>query len=195
MKKILIIDDDKDMCQLLSDVVISEGHTPLTAHDGRTAIQELRTHPPDLVLLDIKLPGMSGMKVLQEIKEIDEELNVIMLTGYGDIKDAVTAIKLGAFDYITKPFEIDDITENISIALQAGAQKHSGPSLSLREKEVLNWLKKGKSSNEASAILEISERTVNYHVTNIMHKLNASSRTHAISLAIERGLISGDSSI
>ncbi len=195
MKKILIIDDDKDMCQLLSDVVISEGHTPFTAYDGRTAIQELRTHTPDLVLLDIKLPGMSGMDVLQELKEIDEDLNVIMLTGYGDIKDAVKTIKLGAFDYITKPFEIDDITANISTALKAGARNTSGPSLSLREKEVLSWLKKGKSSNEASVILEISERTVNYHVTNIMNKLNAASRTHAISLAIEQGLISGDSSV
>ncbi len=194
MKKILIIDDDNDMCQLLSDIVSSEGHTPLTAQNGRTALQEIRTHAPDLVLLDIKLPGMGGMEVLQEIKEIDGKLNVIMLTGYGDIKDAVKAIKLGAFDYITKPFENDDIIANIKNALHAGSRNNSGPSLSLREKEVLNWLKQGKSSNEASAILEISERTVNYHVNNIMAKLNAASRTHAISLAIERGLISGDTS-
>lgn len=195
MEKILIIDDDKDMCQLLSDIVRSEGHTFLTAHDGRTALKEIRTYAPDLVLLDIKLPGMNGMEVLKEVKAIDEKLNVIMLTGYGEIKDAVKAIKLGAFDYITKPFENDDIIANITNALHAGSRNNSGPSLSLREKEVLNWLKQGKSSNEAAAILEISERTVNYHVNNIMVKLNAASRTHAISLAIEQGLISGDSFI
>ncbi len=192
MSKVLIIDDDKGMCQLLSDIIISEGFKAFDAQDGIMALKEVRTHTPDVVLLDIKLPGMDGMKVLEEIKSIDESLVVIMLTGYGDIKDAVKTIKMGAFDYITKPFENDDIVEIIKNALHARQQNKPGASLSLREKEVINWLKKGKSSADMSIILEISERTVNYHVNNIMHKLNAVSRTHAISLAIEQGLISGD---
>ena len=192
MNKVLIIDDDKDMCKLLSDIILSAGHKPFDAQDGQKAIKAVRTHAPDIVLLDIKLPGMDGMMVLEEIKAIDESLLVVMLTGYGDIKDAVKAIKLGAFDYITKPFENDDIIEIINNALSA--RKHSSPgvALSLREKEVINWLKKGKNSADVSIILEISERTVNYHVNNIMNKLDAVSRTHAISLAIEQGLISGD---
>lgn len=192
MKKVLIIDDDRDMRRLLTDIIKSEGYTPLNARDGKKALREVRTHSPDVVLLDIRLPGMNGMKVLEEIKEIDECLAVIMLTGYGDIKDAVKAIKLGAFDYITKPFENEDIINNIKNALQARGNSSQCASLSLREKEVLNWLKKGKSSGDVSMILEISERTVNYHVNNIMQKLNAVSRAHAISLAIEQGLISGD---
>jgi len=192
MNKILIIDDDKDMCQLLSDIVKSEGHKPLDAADGKVALEKVRSYSPDVVLLDIKLPGMNGMKVLEEIKEIDENLAVIMLTGYGDIKDAVKAIKMGAFDYVTKPFENDSIIETINNALQAVQHSSSGRGLSLREKEVLNWLNKGKRSSEISVVLKISERTVNYHVNNIMQKLNAESRAHAISLSIQLGLISGD---
>lgn len=192
MTKILIIDDDKDMCKLLSDIIVSEGHKAVDAQDGKRALNEVRTHNPDVVLLDIKLPGTNGMKVLEQIKEIDESLAVIMLTGYGDIKDAVKAIKIGAFNYVTKPFENEDIIENINDALHSRQRMSPGSALSLREKEVLNWLKKGKSSSEIATILAISQRTVNYHVNNIMQKLNAVSRTHAISLAIQQGLISGD---
>lgn len=191
MDKILIIDDDRDMQLVLSDIVRSEGYEAIVAGNGRQALKELSIHSPDLVLLDIRLPGMNGMSVLEEIKRIDKNLIVIMLTGYGDIKQAVKAMKLGAFDYITKPFDNDVIIENINNALNA---RHRGSddlssAISIREKEVLAWLKKGKSSWDIAVILGISERTVNYHVKNIMQKLNAVSRTHAVAVAMEQGLI------
>lgn len=114
-----------------------------------------------------------------------------MLTGYGDIKDAVSAIKMGAFDYITKPFKDEEIIENIKNALEShnGKNGYNGSFLSMREKEVLKWLKKGKSSWDISIILGISERTVNFHITNIMNKLDAMTRTQAVAISIEKGLI------
>jgi DNA-binding NtrC family response regulator len=109
MEKILIIDDDSDIQLVLSDIIKSEGYEVITAYNGEKALEKIREHSPDLVLLDIKLPGMDGMKVLEEIKKTNKSLIVIMLTGYGEIKDAVQAMKMGAFNYITKPFENEEI--------------------------------------------------------------------------------------
>jgi len=194
MHKILIIDDDKDMRSALSDLVRSGGYEAYSAGNGKIALKEISTHSPHVILLDIRLPGIDGMTLLERIKEIDRNIIIIMLTGHGDIRDAVKAMKLGAFDYITKPFNNDDIIAAIKKALQSGHQMSSNPSaaLSLREKEVLNWLKKGKSSWEISTILNIGESTVNFHITNIMHKLNAVSRTQAVAIAIEQGLINSE---
>jgi len=118
LDKILIVDDDKEALQLLSDIIKSEGYKVITAGDGRKALKEIRAHSLDLVLLDIKLPEMDGMEVLREIKKIDKDIIVIMFTAYGGIKDAVQAMKLGAFDYITKPFDNEEIVLNIKRALQ-----------------------------------------------------------------------------
>ncbi|MDI6736282.1 MAG: sigma-54 dependent transcriptional regulator [bacterium] len=119
MDKILIVDDDKDILRLLSDIIKSEEYGVITASDGRKALKEIMSHSPALVLLDIKLPEMDGLKVLEEIKKIDKNLPVIMLTAYGHIKDAVQAMKLGAFDYITKPFDNEEIMLNIKKALES----------------------------------------------------------------------------
>lgn len=194
MHKILIIDDDKDMRSVLTDLARSGGYEAFSAGNGKTALKEISTHSPDLVLLDIKLPGIDGMTLLERIKEIDRNILIIMMTGHGDIKDAVKAMKLGALDYITKPFDNDEIITAIKKALQARPRTSNSKSaaLSLREKEVLNWLKKGKSSWEIASILHIGESTVNFHITNIMQKLNAVSRTQAVAIAVEQGLINSE---
>ena len=187
MKNILIIDDDREIQSVLSSIITPEGYEVITAGTGKEALKKIGTHFIDLVLLDIKLPGMDGMKVLKEIKQRDKNLIVIMLTGCGDIKNAVQAMKMGAFNYITKPFENEEILVNINEALQN--RDVSNETLSVREKEVVRWIKKGKSSWEIGAILGISERTVNFHVNNIKQKLNVISRTQAVAIAIEQGLI------
>ncbi len=196
MDKILIIDDDKYLQSVLSDTLRLEGYEAIVADDGVKALKEIRTHFPDLILLDIKLPGMNGMKVLEEIKKTDKNLVVIMLTGYGDIKDAVQAMKLGAFDYITKPFKDGEILVNIKKALRTRRLNRKNEelkrSLSPREKEILKWLKAGKSSWDISIILDITERTVNFHINNVKQKLNAVSRAQAVAIAMGLGLIDID---
>ncbi len=187
MQKILVIDDDKEMQLLLSDVISPEGYKVITADNGKRALKKMTDFSPDLILLDIKLPGLDGMKVLEEIKKIDKYSIVIMLTGYGDIKDAVQSMKMGAFNYITKPFENEEILVNIKEALQT--RDLNNRHLSPREKEVLNWIRKGKTSWDISKILCISERTVNFHIKNTMQKLDAVSRIHAVAKAIEKGMI------
>jgi len=189
MNNILIVDDDKDMQMILSDTLELEGYKTSVAGDGKEAIEEITSDSPGLILLDVKLPGMSGLELLEKIKKINKQSVVIMLTGYGDIKDAVQAIKLGAFDYVTKPFKDEEIIANIKNALESHNGGNHGSSLSMREKEVLKWLKMGKSSWDISIILGISERTVNFHITNIMNKLDAMTRTQAVAISIEKGLI------
>lgn len=191
MNNILIVDDDRDMQMILSDTLELEGYKTSVAGDGKMALKEIESGTPELILLDVKLPGMSGLELLEKIKKINKNLVVIMLTGYGDIKDAVSAIKLGAFDYITKPFKDDEIIANIKNALRghSGEKGYRSYALSMREKEVLKWLKMGKSSWDISIILGISERTVNFHITNIMKKLDAMTRTQAVAISIEKGLI------
>ncbi len=194
MDKVLIVDDDKDMQLILSEMLESEGYQTYFAGDGKEALEKNKTYSPEVILLDVKLPFMNGIEVLEEIRRDNRNSIVIMLTGYADVKDAVKAIKLGAYDYITKPFSNDDIVSNISEALESyrTSRNMNLPPISRREKEVLKWLRKGKSSWDVSVILEISERTVNFHINNVMKKLDSMTRTQAVATAVENGLIEVD---
>jgi DNA-binding NtrC family response regulator len=118
VERVLIVDDDKDLQFNISSLLRDEGYEATTVGDGRNAIKEVKTKSPDLVLLDIRLPGMDGMKILEEIKSIDKDLIVIMLTAYADVKQAVKAMRLGAFDYITKPFDNEEFILVIKKALE-----------------------------------------------------------------------------
>ena len=194
MDKILIVDDDADMQLVLSGILKQEGYEVIVAGDGMQALEKAGTCMPEMVLLDVMLPGMNGIDVLEEIKKINKDCLVMMLTGYGDIKDAVRAMKSGAFDYISKPIDDNDLVYHVREALQSYHQCKSKnlPPISAREKQVLKWLRKGKSSWDISQILEISERTVNFHINNIMKKFDAITRTQALAIAVENGLIEAD---
>lgn len=115
--KILIVDDNKDMRFILSNILQDAGFDITAVGDGLRAIKEVKEKSPALVLLDIRLPGKDGISVLEEIRKIDKDLLVIMLTAYADVKSAVRAMKLGAYDYITKPFNPEEIVLVVKKAL------------------------------------------------------------------------------
>lgn len=117
-KTILVVDDDRDTCWLLSQVLGSYGYEIKTVFDGRSALTELVDASPDLVLLDLNLPEMDGMGVLEEIRKKDKDVIVIILSGYGDAKRVVNAMKMGAFDYITKPFNNKELAALLKNALE-----------------------------------------------------------------------------
>lgn len=118
METVLIVDDNEDFRWNLSNILKDEGYNVITAGEGRKALREVEENFPNLVLLDIKLPGMDGMQVLEEMRKIDKDLIIIMITAYGGIKDAVKAMKSGAFDYITKPFDNEEIILTLKKALK-----------------------------------------------------------------------------
>ncbi|MCX6558226.1 MAG: sigma-54 dependent transcriptional regulator [Candidatus Aminicenantes bacterium] len=116
MNKILVTDDDLDFCSNLSVLLQENGFEVMTAATGREALEKIQGACPDLVLLDLRLPDIDGMNVLQKIKGSDPDLDIIVITAYMDVKDAIRAIKLGAYDYVTKPFDDDELLLTISKA-------------------------------------------------------------------------------
>ena len=115
--KILIVDDEKDFCDILFRVLKREGFTSLVAHDAEMALDMVRLGLPDVVLLDVRMPGMDGMEALRKAKQINAELPIIMVTAYSGVNGAVEAIKDGAFDYLSKPLDNKVLIEKIKRAL------------------------------------------------------------------------------
>ncbi|MBU0600679.1 sigma-54 dependent transcriptional regulator [Patescibacteria group bacterium] len=118
METILIVDDNADLRFNLSNILQDEGYNAVGAGDGKIALKAIEKNSPNLVLLDIRLPESNGMEILEKIKKIDKDLIIIMCTAYCDVKDAVKAMKLGAFDYITKPFDNEEMILTIKKALK-----------------------------------------------------------------------------
>lgn len=116
-RKILVVDDDKDTCHTLGEILSEEGYQTFSALSGRSALNTLKKKKPDLVLLDIKMPKMDGIEVLQRIKKIDRDIVVVMITAYGALDTAKDAMRLGAYDYVTKPFDLNLIKAVIRDAL------------------------------------------------------------------------------
>ena len=138
MKRILIIDDDMDMCQLLGHFLQRKGFETDTAHTGNKGLAKFNEDKFDVVLCDFRLGDMDGRKVLQKIKEINPQAVVIIITGYSDVKMAVEVMRYGAFDYITKPL----IPEEVINVINRGLNESSSPG----ESETF------KSSNTASPV-------------------------------------------
>ncbi|MBE3117288.1 MAG: sigma-54-dependent Fis family transcriptional regulator [Acidobacteria bacterium] len=118
METILIVDDDKDIRFNLSAILRGAGYEVRTASNGRQAIKEVARCAPSIALLDFRLPDMDGIKVLEGIRKIDQALLAIMVTAYGDVKGAIRAMKMGAVDYIAKPFDEEELILIIKKALE-----------------------------------------------------------------------------
>lgn len=116
-EKILIVDDEKDICKILSTLVKGEGFKPLVASNGTEALKIIQAEMPALLIADIKMPGMSGMELMQQAKGLDQNLPTILITGHADTKGAVNAIKEGAHDYLAKPFDNSEVMRVVHRAL------------------------------------------------------------------------------
>ncbi len=130
MAKVAVIDDDPVVNDLLSDFLSSEGHEVVKAKDGKEAIEVLKREPLDVVFLDLKLPGMDGLQVLERSKDtINAGTPVVIITAHGSVETAVKAMKLGALDYITKPFRLEETSIVVEKALEFKRLKEENISL------------------------------------------------------------------
>jgi DNA-binding NtrC family response regulator len=120
MNKILIIDDDEQLSKSFAKILAQEGYATEQALSGEDGLQRIRSKRPNLVVLDVRLPGMSGIRTLERIHEQDPKLPVIICTAYGTTETAIQAIKIGAFDYIYKPFDVPEMLKTIANGLEAG---------------------------------------------------------------------------
>jgi DNA-binding NtrC family response regulator len=121
--RILVVDDDEPSCRLLQAILAPEGHEVLIAHDGRGALELADARRPDAVILDLQLPGMDGFEVIDALAAAHGGVPVIMLTAHGEVRSAVRATQLGAFDYLTKPIDHDEILLVVGRALETRALK------------------------------------------------------------------------
>ena len=122
--KILIVDDDINICELLRLYVEKEGYTAIVANDGAAAVDMFKTNSPDLILLDIMLPKLDGWQVCREIRKTSS-VPIIMLTAKGEVFDKVLGLELGADDYVTKPFETKEVIARIKAVLRRTANQSS----------------------------------------------------------------------
>jgi len=116
--KILIVDDEQSVGNFLSILLEKEGYEVDAVSSGREAIQKITDSPPDIVLADLKMPGMNGLELLSKIKEFDSSINVVIMTAYASLESAVEAMRRGAFDYVMKPFKVDEIKLVVSRAIE-----------------------------------------------------------------------------
>ena len=117
MENILIVDDEKHYPMIIGEVLSEEGYTPFTASSGMEALDILNTQPIDLILSDVKMPGMSGIDLLEKTKQIKPDLPVIIMTAFGSVEKAVEAMHKGAYTFILKPFENEALIAHIAKAL------------------------------------------------------------------------------
>ncbi len=209
MATILVVDDDRDICNLLTDVLEGEGYAVQAVMDGQAALSALRHQPFDLALVDILLPGLSGLDLLKRLKEQVPAMPVILITCKQDPETILQALRAGAGEYVTKPFDLAYLRAAVRQALDKAClplaqashrseeEEARWASLSDREREVLARIAAGQSNKQIAQTLAISERTVETHVGNLLEKLGVTSRTEAAvwvwahGFAAEMGLSGG----
>jgi nitrogen regulation protein NR(I) len=136
VETILIIDDDDQLRKSFEKLMTEEGYRVRTAASGEAGLEEVRAAVPDLVILDMRLPGMGGLETFREIHALEPKLPVIIMTAYGTTETAIEATKCGAFDYVLKPFDIPDMLALIAKALEAGRFMRSPVDLDAMSTEV-----------------------------------------------------------
>lgn len=117
---VLVIDDEADIRESLEEILSLEGYEVTTAESGAAAIERAKTAHFDLVITDLKMPGMDGIEVLVRLKQLHPDMQVLVATGYASNETASTCLREGAYDYIRKPFDLDDLLRLIRKAIQAG---------------------------------------------------------------------------
>ncbi|MBW2654639.1 MAG: response regulator [Deltaproteobacteria bacterium] len=120
--KVLLIDDEIEFVETLAERLELRGYISKIAGDGESGISMLAKESFDVAILDLMMPGLSGLDTLRQIKDIDKTVPVIMLTGHGATKDGMEGMRLGAFDFLMKPLDINELLEKIKLALNPSAQ-------------------------------------------------------------------------
>ena len=140
ISRVLVVDDEEEIRKILSRILEKEGFEVITASDGEQAMQKICSDIPDAVLLDVRMPGLNGMEVLKKIKAIDENLPVVLITAYADTHQAVEAMKEGAYDYLAKPFDNNEVVWITSRALAEGKLRRNLKSINDRYKGNLSLI-------------------------------------------------------
>jgi DNA-binding NarL/FixJ family response regulator len=191
--RILVVDDDRGVRLLVRDALVRAGFHVTAVADGDDALVAFGASRPDIVVLDVNLPRLSGYELCRRFKEADPSVRVLFLSGdRTEWFDRVAGLLLGGDDYAVKPFEPDDLVAQVRslLAQPAPLVPERMASLTRRELQVLRLLARGQNQREIAEELVISSRTVGTHIEHILEKLGVRSRSQAIALAYREELVS-----
>ncbi|MBL8013691.1 MAG: response regulator [Candidatus Omnitrophica bacterium] len=167
MTKILVVDDEERLLRALRLGLKNKGYEVVTAQSGEEAIRRLCDQPFDILLTDIHMQNMTGVELVYEVERLNIDVAVIVMTAFADVHSAVKSLKHGAFDYVQKPFTVDELDKVLTEALQQKAA---------RQKKVLPTMTEGISDTEKELIIRALERTNNVK-SKAAKLLNISDRT------------------
>ena len=195
---IYIVDDDDGMRRALTVLMTTVGYQPVAFSRPAEFLAKYDPNQPSVLVLDVRMPEMSGLEVQQQLNRSGSLLPVILITGHGDIPMAVQAMKDGAFDFLQKPFRDQELIDRINAALKQDAQnresvdrladlRQRAQSLTPREREVMAHVVDGKANKVIAIDLGLSERTVEIHRANVMEKMAARSVAHLVKMHLTLG--------
>ena len=202
--RILIVDDHPVVCSGLTSMLSAQPGLEIigSAASGEEALTIIRRNTPDLLLLDLRMPGMDGIGVLHALKKVESAPRVIILTSFEKDEDIYRAIRAGAQGYLLKDTTEAEMITAINVVSSGNryiprhiasrlADRMMRSDLTAREMQILEQLAQGSTNKEIADALDISDNTVRHHVNSIMEKLRVSDRTEAVATAIRSGVLSG----
>jgi len=207
--RILIVDDHAIIREGLMRIIQSEKDMEVagSVKNASEAINELSGHPVDVVILDVNMPGRSGLDIIKDIKKLQPKAAVLMLSMYSEERFAIRALKAGASGYLTKDMATEEVitairiihsgrryitatlAESMANNLQETSEKNPHDCLSDREFEVMCMIGAGKSVNEIAEVLSLSSRTVSTYRSRILIKMNLPNTSRIMQYAISKGLV------
>jgi two-component system, LuxR family, response regulator FixJ len=197
---IFVVDDDAAVRDALKLLLRSVGHAVETYGSAQEFLDAYSEDRPGCLVLDIRMPGMSGLELQQRLNEKHSILPIIFITGHGDVPMAVEAMQAGAVDFIQKPFRDQDLIDRINQALEKDGSNRAAlgerndirrrlETLTPREREVLDLVVHGKANKVIAGDLKLSQRTVEIHRARVMEKMQASSLAHLVRMVLEVGQV------
>ena len=197
--EVFVLEDDRDVREMLSDLLAEAGYDVICFADSCALLTLARERIPACFLLDVFVPGRSGLELLRELHREQYPAPILMISGLSDVATAVSAIKLGAADFIEKPLRGPEIVSRVNVAIESWARRQGdeppnlealhfpgAQPLSKREREVLEQFVAGASTKEAARALGISPRTVEDHRSRIMSKVGARNSADLIRIVMTR---------
>lgn len=193
---VFIVDDDSGVRSSIRVLMKSIGLAATPFASAREFLEAYNPHQPGCLVLDIRMPGMSGLELQEALNDRGAVIPVIFITGHGDIPMAVEAMRHGAFDFLQKPFRDQDLIDRIQKALEQDKETRENlrehgrirariASLTPREKEVLELLTTGKANKMMAQDLGLSQRTVEIHRAHVMEKMGARSVAQLVRMVMD----------
>ena len=193
---IFVVDDDEGVRNSIRFLLKSVGLATKTLASASEFLETYKPRQPGCLVLDVRMPGMSGLELQQQLNLRGAIIPVIFITGHGDIPMAVEAMQHGAFDFLQKPFRDQDLIDRIQRALERDAHNRAAlaqhdrirarfDSLTPREREVLALMTRGKPNKVMAAELGVSQRTVEIHRARVMEKTGAASLAQLVRMAMD----------